>query len=107
MTARNRLGSKDVLNNEPESQFSKYKSKLSTNPSKPSTSVSKMSRYDSKHKISTVRDTVDYNTESQKKAGVKVEYASTLGPSESSKILITKWVDYSSKYGIGYKMSNG
>lgn len=107
MTARNRLGSKDVINNEPESQFSKYKSKLSTNPSKPSTSVSKMSRYDSKHKISTVRDTVDYNTESQKKAGVKVEYASTLGPSESSKILITKWVDYSSKYGIGYKMSNG
>ena len=38
---------------------------------------------------------------------VKVEYASILGAEKYPKTLITKWVDYSSKYGIGYKLSNG
>ena len=38
---------------------------------------------------------------------MKVEYSSSLGPHASSKTLITKWVDYSSKYGVGYKLSNG
>ncbi len=36
-----------------------------------------------------------------------MEYASTLGIESSGKILLTKWVDYSSKYGIGGKLSNG
>ena len=90
-----------------ESQFSKYKRK-SRKSSKPSTSLSKVSAFESKHKISTARETLDYNTNNlQKKPTVKVEYSSTLGPSESHKILISKWVDYSSKYGIGYKLSNG
>jgi hypothetical protein len=38
---------------------------------------------------------------------IKVEYASTLGPTSSGKDLVVKWVDYSSKYGIGAKLSNG
>jgi len=38
---------------------------------------------------------------------VKVEYASLLGAEKYSKTLISKWVDYSSKYGIGFKLSNG
>jgi len=37
---------------------------------------------------------------------VKCEYASSLGPLNTNKILIQKWVDYSSKYGIGAKLSN-
>ena len=36
-----------------------------------------------------------------------MEYASSKGPESSGKTLITKWVDYSSKYGIGAKLSNG
>ena len=40
-------------------------------------------------------------------SAVKVEYASILGAEKYSKTLITKWVDYSTKYGIGYKLSNG
>ena len=112
MTAKNKLQSQGILNNEPaESQFTRYKRKMEVQPhQKSTTSVSKMSRYDSKLKISTVRVTADYNTaanDANKKATVKVEYSSTQGPSESRKVLITKWVDYSSKYGIGYKLSNG
>lgn len=42
-----------------------------------------------------------------KKQIVKVEYSSNLGTKETQKVLISKWVDYSSKYGIGYKLSNG
>lgn len=38
---------------------------------------------------------------------VKVEYASVVGADKYAKTLITKWVDYSSKYGVGYKLSNG
>ena len=38
---------------------------------------------------------------------VKVEYASILGGEKYEKTLISKWVDYSSKYGIGFKLTNG
>ena len=38
---------------------------------------------------------------------IKCEYASKLGPEGSGKVLITRWVDYSSKYGVGVKLSNG
>ncbi len=38
---------------------------------------------------------------------IKVEYASSQGAKAANKILVTKWVDYSTKYGIGAKMSNG
>ena len=37
----------------------------------------------------------------------QLEYASTLSPSSCGKVLVTKWVDYTSKYGIGAKLSNG
>lgn len=37
---------------------------------------------------------------------IKVESASSLGPDHTGKVLILKWVDYSSKYGIGAKLSN-
>jgi polo-like kinase 1 len=37
---------------------------------------------------------------------IKVETASNSGPQATSKILLSKWVDYSSKYGIGAKLSN-
>jgi polo-like kinase 1 len=30
-----------------------------------------------------------------------------LGSEKYNRTLVTKWVDYSSKYGIGYKLSNG
>ena len=58
-----------------------------------------------RHEIRTNRDReVAKSTQSQ---SVKVEYASALGAEHYPKTLVTKWVDYSSKYGIGYKMSNG
>lgn len=108
LTAKNRFESKLAPKTATiESQFTKYNKKCKKS-SKPSSSLSKVSAFESKNKISTVRETLDYNTTNlQKKSSVKVEYASTLGPSESKKTLITKWVDYSSKYGIGYKLSNG
>ena len=37
----------------------------------------------------------------------KLEHASSLSPSSCGKVLVTKWVDYTSKYGIGAKLSNG
>ena len=102
MTAKNRVETKPEVSssNQFESQFSRYNSKVKRS----------VSRYDSKPKISTIRDTVDYKTttiDDKSKTTVKVEYASSLGPKESDKILISKWVDYSSKYGVGYKLSNG
>lgn len=102
MAAKNRFEPKSEVSssNQFESQFSKYNNKTKKS----------VSRYDSKPKITTIRDTVDYKTtsiEDKNKTTVKVEYASSLGPKESEKILISKWVDYSSKYGIGYKLSNG
>ena len=58
-----------------------------------------------RHETRTNRDReVAKSTQSQ---SVKVEYASALGAEHYPKTLVTKWVDYSSKYGIGYKMSNG
>lgn len=52
---------------------------------------------------------VQSTTESTKTGShsVKVEYASILGSERYTRTLITKWVDYSTKYGIGYKLSNG
>lgn len=102
MAAKNRFETKPEvsLSNQFESQFSKYNNKTKRS----------VSRYDSKPKISTICDTVDYKTasiEDKNKTTVKVEYASSLGPKESDKVLISKWVDYSSKYGVGYKLSNG
>ena len=41
------------------------------------------------------------------KFSIKVEYASQQGATQSGKVLLVKWVDYSSKYGVGGKMSNG
>ena len=38
---------------------------------------------------------------------IKVEYASSKGPSNANKVLVSRFVDYSSKYGIGAKLSNG
>ena len=38
---------------------------------------------------------------------IKVEYASSKGPQNAQKVLVQKFVDYSSKYGIGAKLSNG
>ena len=105
-----------------ESQFSKYQNSGTQNPQKSqklkksSSSVNRISYYDSKNKVSTIQQTVDYNTTNPPhpsnppktpQTTVKVEYASSLGPSESTKVLITKWVDYSTKYGIGYKLSDG
>lgn len=43
----------------------------------------------------------------QKRSSIAVEKASYKGPENSGKILVTKWIDYSSKYGIGYQLSNG
>ena len=40
-------------------------------------------------------------------AAVNVEYASAQGAAHSSKTVLIKWVDFSQKYGIGYKLSNG
>jgi hypothetical protein len=37
---------------------------------------------------------------------IKVEAASPFGIQHQNKVLILKWVDYSSKYGIGAKLSN-
>jgi len=92
-----------------ESQFSKYNKAHARKNVKESKSISKYSQYESKHKISAIHKTLDYNTAKVKsqQASVKVEYASTLGPNESGKVLISKWVDYSSKYGVGYKLSDG
>jgi hypothetical protein len=102
MAAKNKFEVKSEVSavNQFESQFSKYKKKTKRS----------ISRFESKQKISTIRDTVEYKTttfEDKNKTTVKVEYARALGPKESDKILISKWVDYSSKYGIGYKLSNG
>jgi len=36
---------------------------------------------------------------------IKVEAASPFGIQHQNKVLILKWVDYSSKYGIGAKLS--
>lgn len=41
------------------------------------------------------------------KFSIRVEVASSKGPSNAKKVLVSKWVDYSSKYGIGAKLSNG
>lgn len=109
LSAKNRFEQKVTATVEPaESQFTKY-AKKSKKSSKPSTSLSRVSQMQSKHMVSTVRvETIDYATkDTVAKPTVKVEYASALGPAESQKILISKWVDYSSKYGIGYKLSNG
>jgi len=45
--------------------------------------------------------------ENKEKFSIKVEYASQQGATASGKVLLVKWVDYSSKYGVGGKMSNG
>ena len=109
LTARQHFETKPELSqNNFESQFSKYSKK--SKEVKPNTGVLKQSVDQmSRNKSSAIAKTIEYNTTSTKpsKSGVKVEYASTLGPQESGKILISKWVDYSSKYGIGYKLSNG
>lgn len=42
-----------------------------------------------------------------KSSSISVEKASNKGPPQSDKILISKWIDYSSKYGMGYQLSNG
>ena len=109
LTARQHFETKPELSqNNFESQFSKYSKK--SKEVKPNVGVLKQSVDQmSRNKSSAIAKTIEYNTTSTKpsKSGVKVEYASTLGPQESGKILISKWVDYSSKYGIGYKLSNG
>lgn len=38
---------------------------------------------------------------------IQVEQACSKGPSNANKILVSKWVDYSTKYGIGALLSNG
>ena len=42
-----------------------------------------------------------------KTSSISVEKASYKGSWECDKILISKWIDYSSKYGMGYQLSNG
>lgn len=42
-----------------------------------------------------------------KGSSINIEKASKLGPRAWDKILISKWIDYSSKYGLGYRLSNG
>jgi polo-like kinase 1 len=37
----------------------------------------------------------------------KIEIMASISHLHCSKVLITKWVDFSSKYGLGYKLSNG
>jgi hypothetical protein len=55
-----------------------------------------------------MKHTIDLvSAHEEKKSVIKVEFSNSRGPSESHKILIAKWVDYSSKYGVGYKLSNG
>ncbi len=58
-------------------------------------------------KSPTRAETTRTPSDSTKSHTVKVEYASPLGSEKYSKTLVTKWVDYSSKYGVGYKLSNG
>lgn len=41
------------------------------------------------------------------KSSISIQKASRLGPEACGKVLIAKWIDYSSKYGVGYKLSNG
>ena len=41
------------------------------------------------------------------KASVKVEFACPINSQQYGSTLIEKWVDYSSKYGVGYKLTNG
>jgi serine/threonine protein kinase len=40
-------------------------------------------------------------------SNIKIEKASSKGPEIVNKILVSKWIDYSSKYGLGYQLSNG
>lgn len=109
MTARNRLENKFSKPSEPaESQFTHY-TRRTRGTSKPSASskTRAASRYDSTNKVTT-KEISEYNTTNmQKKAAVQVENASRHGPVNAQKVLISKYVDYSSKYGIGYKLSNG
>ena len=110
MSMRNKFENKNENNTgNYESQFSKYTKNKTKQTRKGSKSIGKISHYESKHKISTIQQTIDENTNKPKhsQVPVKVEYSSTLGPPESGKVLISKWVDYSSKYGIGYKLSDG
>ena len=50
------------------------------------------------------------NVDDKKKSkwtSITIEKASKIGPGAWNKVLISKWIDYSSKYGLGYKLSNG
>lgn len=44
---------------------------------------------------------------SSNNSNIKVEKASSKGPELVNKVLVSKWIDYSSKYGLGYQLSNG
>jgi hypothetical protein len=48
-----------------------------------------------------------FDQQKPKSSNITVERASSLGPNACQKILISKWIDYSSKYGLGYQLSNG
>lgn len=109
ISARNRFENKEDSKAIPTpTQLSRYNEGKSKKPARVSTSLSKHSQFESRHKISKMKHTIDLvSAHEEKKSTVKVEYSNSRGPSESNKVLISKWVDYSSKYGVGYKLSNG
>jgi hypothetical protein len=45
--------------------------------------------------------------QNSKASSISVEKASNIGQDACGKLLVSKWIDYSSKYGLGYQLSNG
>lgn len=127
LTARNHIDDKLELKNElrqkdkPKSKILNYqrRSNKSTNPtsrgiknSKSNTNLFSKNTVLPSYKAETEEIKIENEKLSAKAEANKniintIKYASSLGPPESGKVLICKWVDYSSKYGIGYKLSNG